>query len=272
MMEGEDSMMVGEEPPLPIETKVVMEKDIQLGEATFELFRDEDMNGAEFYYLVLPMQGKMFGILANLEGDLIDMQGNLMTSLEDLTEMLQDEDFDEFEGGFSGILIKEIELKEIVEDPEDPVMELDEEVNACQKCCGKIDGTVHHEVPVIVKQPCYYEKQIPVPVYRKKCIPYEVIKYVKEFIPKYEYVHIPVKVPVKVPINIEVPCYKHVTKVCPRYKTVHQVCPRFINKERIIECKVPKVVHIKVPCVQKRCVEVPVPYKVVKRCGCGCCY
>ena len=143
-------------------------------------------------------------------------------------------------------------------------------MEACYKSCGRIDGCVHQEVPVIVKQPCYYDKPVPYPVYKKKIIPFDVIQKEKVFIPKYEYVHIPVKVPVKVPVNIEVPCYKQVTKVCPRYQTAYRECPRVIHRERVVQCQVPKVVDIKVPCVQNRCVEVPVPFKVIKKCGFGC--
>lgn len=125
--------------PLPIETVAVMEKDVQIGEATFELFKDVDEEGKEFYYLVLPINGKMSGFLANLEGDLVDEEGKIMTSLDDLNEMLQDENFDEFEESKTGLLIMEIELAEIVEGPE----ELEDSVDACHQSCGRIDGYVH---------------------------------------------------------------------------------------------------------------------------------
>lgn len=154
---------------------------------------------------------------------------------------------------------------------EDPEVELENDATQACDCdhggghhhnfrTGCIDGCVNEEVPYIVKEPFYYDKPIPVPVYRKKIIPYDVIREEKVYIPKYEYVHIPVKVPVKVPYNVIVPYYKEVTKVYPRYQTVYQDCPRVIRREREEICYVPKVVNIKVPCVQERCVEVPVPY------------
>jgi hypothetical protein len=152
------------------------------------------------------------------------MQGKILSTLKDLEEFIQeDQKFDEFDQSmenFNGILVKIIEKVEMLQDPE---IELEDNVNACQHCGGHIenfrtgciDGCVNEEVPVIVKQPCYYDKPIPVPVYRKKIIPYEVIREEKVYIPKYEYVHIPVEVPIKVPFNVVVPCYKEVTKVCP---------------------------------------------------------
>lgn len=262
--------------------------------------------------------------MANDSGDLIDMQGELLTSLKNLElYLLKDKIFNEFNQDdkrkFNGILVKMIEKAEIIpedredredpedpedpeeredpedredqedqedredpENPEDPEDELENDMNACEECGGHgghghhggyvntgcIDGYVNEEVPVIVQQPCYYDKPIPVPVYRKKQIPYNVICEEKVCIPKYEYVHIPVEVPIQVPFNVEVPCYKEVTKVCPQYQTRYQEVPRIINRERIEVCNVPKIVNIKVPCVQERCVEVPVPYKVVKKVPC----
>lgn len=152
-VDGEDVVPVdGEdmEDPLAIETVAVMEKDVQIGEATFELFKDTNEEGKEFYYLVLPIDGKMFGFMANLDGDLVDEEGRIMTYIKDLEEMLQDENFNEFEEAKTGLLIMEIELAEIVPGPE----EIDDsEMNAChqcsgriacQQCSGRIDGTVHH--------------------------------------------------------------------------------------------------------------------------------
>lgn len=112
MPEDEDMDMVGG--PLPIENKAIMEKDIQLGDQTFELFKDFDMHDGEFYYLVLPSGGKMLGFLANFQGDLIDLKGDTITPLVQLTKMLMDNDFNEYEGAANGILVRQIELAEIV--------------------------------------------------------------------------------------------------------------------------------------------------------------
>lgn len=91
---------------LPIETKAILEKDIPIGEETFELFKDFDMHGGEFYYLVLPSGGKMLGFLANFQGDLIDLKGDVITSLVQLNSMLMDQDFNEYEDGATGILVR----------------------------------------------------------------------------------------------------------------------------------------------------------------------
>ena len=200
---------------LPIETKAILEKDIPIGEETFELFKDFDMHGGEFYYLVLPSGGKMLGFLANFQGDLIDLKGEVLTPLVQLNSILMDQDFNEYEDGANGILVRQIELAEIV--PEEVIggeipeiveegeisdddmvgeeslddfgeelplpegipvpEEIDEgEIKACHQCSGRIDGCVHQQVPQIVKQPCFYDKPVPYPVYRKKIIPYNVIQ------------------------------------------------------------------------------------------------
>ena len=77
------------------------------------------MHGGEFYYLVLPSGGKMLGLLANFQGDLIDLKGEVITPFEQLTSMLMDQDFNEYEDGANGILVRQIELAEIV--PEEVV-------------------------------------------------------------------------------------------------------------------------------------------------------
>jgi hypothetical protein len=142
-VDGEDmeDPTITDDEPLQIETVAVMEKDVQIGEATFELFKDINEEGKEFYYIVLPIDGKMSGFLANLDGDLVDEEGRIMTYLKDLEEMLQDEDFNEFEEAKTGLLIMEIELAEMVPGPDE---DLDEAVEACYKSCGRIDGSVHH--------------------------------------------------------------------------------------------------------------------------------
>jgi hypothetical protein len=131
-----------------------------------ELYQDEDEVG-KFFYLVIPYDGvtKLGGFLANENGDLIDNDSNILTSIEELKKMMEDKDFNEYEEDVTGILIKDIELGEIIPSPE---KELKEEINACSTSSGRIDGFVHQEVPVILKKPCFYEKPVPVPVYRKK--------------------------------------------------------------------------------------------------------
>ena len=64
-----------------------MEKDIKLGPTvTLELFKDTDLSGKPYYYLVLPFgnEGKLGGFLADENGNLKDIHGNTISTIEEL--------------------------------------------------------------------------------------------------------------------------------------------------------------------------------------------
>lgn len=147
--------------------------------------------------------------------------------------------------------LDEVEME--LEDGATNACQLEEQIYSCKK-----------EVPVAVEKPLYYDRPVPTPVYKKKYIPYKVIKEEKVYIKKEVPVHIPVRIPVKVPVNIEVPVYKEHTTVIPVHKCVYREVPHYIHQEKIIKEHVPKVCTVRVPQVHHQVVEVPQPIKITQ--------
>ena len=90
------------------------------------------------YYLKLAYaDGKLGGFLSDAEGNLIDRSGEILTSVEDMEEVMQDGLADELLD-WEGDLMKGILIKSIVEEEEvvAPREELDEEVSAAQLTSG----------------------------------------------------------------------------------------------------------------------------------------
>lgn len=107
-----------------------------------------------------------------------------------------------------------------------------------------------------VDKPMYYSNPVPTPCYKKKIIPYEVIKRVPKFIKKCVPVHIPVKIPVKVAVDVEVPVEQEYTTCIPVTKTVYRDVPNYIKRTEYIREEVPKLCTIRVPEYHERTVEV----------------
>lgn len=238
------------------------------------------MHGNMFYYLELPYGPdgtQLGGFLADSEGNLIDMNGKVLTSVEDMESFIQNNNsFDEFNADtdekLNGLLIVKIIDKE-----EKPEQEVGEELNGDEDVAfeetqpeeelqeGEINAFAccKTEVPVCVEKPLYYENPVPTPCFKKKLIPYEVKKFKPVFIKKCVPVHIPVRVPIKVKVDVEVPVQKEFITVCPVEKTVYREVPKYIHQTQIIKEHVPKVCTVRVPEYHYRQVEVAQPYKVV---------
>jgi len=85
-----------------------------------------------FYYLELPYgpEGNFKGgFLADSEGNLIDLNHNILTSLEDMQDILENDTFDEYsatsEGKLNGLLVvKIIDKEEVPAGEEAPEEEL----------------------------------------------------------------------------------------------------------------------------------------------------
>lgn len=95
---GSDEMMPEEG---LIEEEIEMKK-IKIGDREYELFFGTDRNGKMYCYLKLaygPEDALIGGFLADEFGNLIDMEGNVLTSLEDMEEFLEDGFFDEHDEG-----------------------------------------------------------------------------------------------------------------------------------------------------------------------------
>lgn len=268
-------------------------KEIQIGPNTFQLFQDKAEDGSVFHYLSLHYgeQAQLIGgFLANERGDLIDMDGNILTSVADLEGILSDRNFNEFvteDASPRGVLVKRIVGQEEVPAEQDAPLDAEEElegdINAinfgcgcdqapqfdscCQEtCCQDTQiETCHREEPEICEKPLYYDRVVPVPRYHEKIVPVEVVRREPVYIKKCVPVHVPVRVPVKVPVRVEVPCYQEYTKVIPVHRTEYKEVPQVIHRTQVVTEHVPKVTVVRVPVVQHRKVCVQQPYKVIDR-------
>lgn len=139
--EGE-ALLSGQEPLLGMKDLYV--EHILINGIPYELYEDFDKNGNKYYYLMLTYgEDKFGGFLADRFGNLIDFEGNILTSIEDMSEILQDYDAGELldteDDLLRGILIKKIVGAEQIGAPDE---ELELGMDACclkSSCLPKLE-------------------------------------------------------------------------------------------------------------------------------------
>lgn len=104
-------------------------KMITIGENEYELYEDTDKEGEKFYYLKLKYaDDKWGGFLADEMGNLIDEDDTILTSVEDMEDLLEDDVLDVEEDDVPrGVMIAKIVESEEVESPDEEVGSPEEE-------------------------------------------------------------------------------------------------------------------------------------------------
>ena len=97
-----------------LDTKEMAFTTVTIGDNDYSLFEDTNEEGVTFYYLKLqygPEGSLTGGFLADSEGNLIDEEGEVLKTLEEMEEWLDNEMFDEWAEDtepMQAVLIKEI--------------------------------------------------------------------------------------------------------------------------------------------------------------------
>ena len=227
--------------------KEIAFENITIGGKWFSLFHEKNAEGKMEYYMKLhygenaELTG---GFKTDSLGNFIDELGNVMTSMEEISDFMKSHKFTEFwnknEMPKALLIRKIVDMEETTGEPT-PEEETDEptpekeageptpeeelkegETSACHCNSGRMMHSCNREQPIAVSKPLYYDNYVPTPCYKKKYIPYVVTKRCPVYIKKCVPVHIPVKIPIRVPVDVIVPCEREYTEIVPVCKTVYK--------------------------------------------------